>query len=589
MASTTISERVRRGLTATHFWFLLVSSIPHLLSGDTGVIPADTGVVPVAEEFLVNSYTTSRQSDPALAMAPSGDFVVVWTSDGSHGDDTESTGVQGQRYSSGGIELGSQFQVNSYNTGAQFGADIAMTPNGDFVVVWTSNGSSGGDTESASVQGQRYSSDGIPLGTQFQVNAYTPRAQRNPRVVVDENGDFVVVWFSTGLANYGGVRHNIQGQRYSSDGSTISSRFTVHQNIYEYGPDGIAMATDGEFLVVWNAFPGTTSSIQARRYSREASPLGSQFRVNTEDVGFNYAGEVATRPHGGFAFAWNRSHDTIDSVQYQRFSFHGNPIDTQLQVNTTFGDDPSGSVDIGTNSDGGSVVVWRTRDVIFAGGPPANYVPGIHGRRVSSDDGPPDYSQFFVDVDVDDGGSVDFGRPVVAVDERGDFVVVWDRDGNIYGRKFCSDDDVDGVCNRLDTCLGDNASGDTDGDGICDDIDACDSADAANLCLHNDRFKVDVQWRDFEGHSGSGQRVGFNSEESGLFWFFNSDNWEVLVKVIDGCHFNDHFWVFSAATTNVEFAMRVTDTETQQTREYFNPLGEAAPAITDTSALATCP
>lgn len=79
------------------------------------------------------------------------------------------------------------------------------------------------------------------------------------------------------------------------------------------------------------------------------------------------------------------------------------------------------------------------------------------------------------------------------------------------------------------------------------------------------------------------------SEDSGLFWFFAEDNWEMLVKVIDGCSFNGHFWVFSSATTNVEYTLRIGDTEGGITREYFNALGVNSPAITDTEAFATCP
>ncbi len=38
-----------------------------------------------------------------------------------------------------------------------------------------------------------------------------------------------------------------------------------------------------------------------------------------------------------------------------------------------------------------------------------------------------------------------------------------------------------------------------------------------------------------------------------------------------------------------EYTLLVTDTQTGAAREYFNPLGSAADAITDTGAFATCP
>ncbi len=110
-----------------------------------------------------------------------------------------------------------------------------------------------------------------------------------------------------------------------------------------------------------------------------------------------------------------------------------------------------------------------------------------------------------------------------------------------------------------------------------------------NLCLSRGRFKVEIDWQDLESNTGAGQVVPFRSDDSGLFWFFNADNWEMLVKVLDGCGINSHFWVFAAATTNVEYTLRVTDTESGAVKEYVNPLGVAAPAITDTEAFATCP
>jgi len=109
------------------------------------------------------------------------------------------------------------------------------------------------------------------------------------------------------------------------------------------------------------------------------------------------------------------------------------------------------------------------------------------------------------------------------------------------------------------------------------------------LCLRDGRFEVQVDWRDFQGTLGVGRVVPVDSVDSGLFWFFDADNWEMLVKVLDGCGINDRFWVFSAATTDVEFTLRVTDTSSGLVKTYFNPSGVAAAANTDTDAFATCP
>jgi plastocyanin len=110
------------------------------------------------------------------------------------------------------------------------------------------------------------------------------------------------------------------------------------------------------------------------------------------------------------------------------------------------------------------------------------------------------------------------------------------------------------------------------------------------LCVTNNRFKVEVEFR-----SGAGSGPAFavplpSAPASGLFYFFDPTNIEMLIKVLNACvpPFN-HYWVYFAATTNVEFATVVTDLQNGQTRAYFNPLNRAAVPVQDGNAFATCP
>src|SRR5262245_10426985 len=68
------------------------------------------------------------------------------------------------------LPAGPGFQVNSYTTNNQYGPSVAADADGDFVVVWQSQGSSGGDSSGYSIQGQRYTRAGSAVGSQFQVN-----------------------------------------------------------------------------------------------------------------------------------------------------------------------------------------------------------------------------------------------------------------------------------------------------------------------------------------------------------------------------------------------------------------------------------
>lgn len=107
------------------------------------------------------------------------------------------------------------------------------------------------------------------------------------------------------------------------------------------------------------------------------------------------------------------------------------------------------------------------------------------------------------------------------------------------------------------------------------------------LCLLGGRFQVELAWTVASGATGFGQVVpGIAPENSGLLWFFAPANWELLVKVLDGCAVNGHYWVFAAATTDVGTKLTVVDTETGAARSYANPLGQPAAPIQDTQAFA---
>ncbi len=106
--------------------------------------------------------------------------------------------------------------------------------------------------------------------------------------------------------------------------------------------------------------------------------------------------------------------------------------------------------------------------------------------------------------------------------------------------------------------------------------------------LRNDRFTLTVDTVDPLGVERPARLIT-QSEDSAVLYFFSQNNWEMLVKVLDGCGINGRYWVFFAATTDVELTVTVTDTEADVVKQYTNELGHPADAITDTDAFATCP
>ncbi|MCG8455622.1 MAG: hypothetical protein MI919_05020 [Holophagales bacterium] len=118
---------------------------------------------------------------------------------------------------------------------------------------------------------------------------------------------------------------------------------------------------------------------------------------------------------------------------------------------------------------------------------------------------------------------------------------------------------------------------------------ACQEDDDT-LCLQEDRFEVEVAWEHPNGLSGVGQAESL-SESTGLFWFFSGDNFELMLKVLDGCGVPglEGYWVIFAATTDMGLTVRVTDTQTGLMKEYLNPPGQAAEPVQDFTTFDTCP
>lgn len=109
------------------------------------------------------------------------------------------------------------------------------------------------------------------------------------------------------------------------------------------------------------------------------------------------------------------------------------------------------------------------------------------------------------------------------------------------------------------------------------------------LCVNNGRFAITVDWRTATGSNHGNAVVVPTAPDSGLFYFFDAANLEMLIKVLNGCALTNTYWVFYAATTNVELKTTVIDSQTGKAKVYFNPLNTAAPPIQDTGALAVCP
>jgi hypothetical protein len=176
----------------------------------------DASGAPLGSEFRVNSFTPGTQVATRLGVAAnaSGDFVIVWQSAG-HAGDPDIIGAFGQRFDASGSPQGGEFLINSYTTRAQGYPLATMDKSGEFTVVWWSNGQGGGGRD---VFGRHFNASGVPQGSEFQVNSFIPGNQVPYGMASNPDGDFVVVWSSGHDGSTDGIFGQRYGDLIFEDG-----------------------------------------------------------------------------------------------------------------------------------------------------------------------------------------------------------------------------------------------------------------------------------------------------------------------------------------------------------------------------------
>ncbi len=353
----------------SHGWERLRCLLVTLGLAAGGLPPATAQLL--GPEFQANSYETGYQQFPAVAADGAGKFVVVWESGCSY---CAAAGIFGQRMTSTGGPAGAEFQVNTYTTSVMGSPAVAADGVGNFVVVWASYR----DGAQLGVSGQRFDSAGTAQGGEFQVNSFTTGDQRSPAVAVDGSGKFVVVWLSFGQDGDG---QGVFGQRFSSSGTPLGSEFQVHS--FTTGPQFVpAVATNaaGDFVVVWPSFAqdGSGWGVFGQRFHSAGTPQGGEFQVNSFTTGDQLYPRVASSPAGAFVVVWQSVPQDGDNwgVFGQRFDSSGTPQGSEFQVNSTTTNvqyRPS----VAADAAGAFLVAWdsKVQDGSF---------DGIFARRFSS-------------------------------------------------------------------------------------------------------------------------------------------------------------------------------------------------------------
>lgn len=203
------------------------------------------------ERVAVNQYRSddARLPQPGggLAQDPAGNLIVTYykLAGGQNGP----WDVYLRRFSPSGEPLGPELRVNTYRKGAQWYPQVAVSPDGQFLVVWQSKGEDGSDD---GIYARLYSKEGWWLTPEFRVNDLTFSAQRFPHVAADAFGNYFVGWSSFPAGEV--VGWEVKGKFYRHDLTPIGGEFRLNEErLYDQILAQAAFTPDGTLFALWSS------------------------------------------------------------------------------------------------------------------------------------------------------------------------------------------------------------------------------------------------------------------------------------------------------------------------------------------------
>jgi hypothetical protein len=390
------------------------------------ILPTQPGgrePVPVGPEFQVSESTVASQFTPDVAMSRQGDFVIVW-----RGPDADYSGITGRAFRWDGTPRTGDFPVNTNTADSQFEPTIGMDAEGRFVVAWATANSA---TSDADLAGRLFDAGGTPVGPEILLDD-TERRDRGPGVAMNEDGSFVLGWAEAPLwGSPPSEIDRIRARAFDADGQVATGIIEVEDLQNEGFQVDIGLQPAGAFVVVYDdvyyydgsSWPIFSGEIHGRTFDGAGTAQGPVFRVDTQG---DFQPSMATDDSGHFVVAWT---DTDDYEYYGYTGYSrllapdGTPLSAAPQVTSQRASDQRTPA-VAMNAHGDFVLVWD-ENALMARAFDRTASPLGPSTTVTSE-------------------THSFFPPALTMSDRGQIVVTWDRflypeASAIVARRLCLD------------------------------------------------------------------------------------------------------------------------------------------------------
>jgi hypothetical protein len=334
---------------------------------------------PVAVDDQVPGYA----HDPKVATDSLGNAWILWTQ-----TDTGQSVVWARQLTSAGLQAAGL--VHPPNIVAS-SPRIAVSPNGNAVAAWQQPAvRSNGIWASTRQSGQWTQPLAIALDD----------AASSPELKIDDQGHAIAVWLQTEGSSYGVRASRLDAGQWSS-----GARIDTAGDAGAAAQPQLAMNGSGNAVAVWQQVDSMIGNIWSSRF--EASAWGKAELLSTNDPRYADIPAVAMNVQGSALALWEQFESGVTLWTTRLDGAWGIP--QLVGGELASGPSPQTGPRVALDDNGNAVAVWfdkgTTNDTIWA----TRLSAGTWGARRQ----------------IGNDGTIDAMSPQVAVDARGNALVIW--------------------------------------------------------------------------------------------------------------------------------------------------------------------
>lgn len=360
---------------------------------------------PASATFVVNASDGDVVEDAAVGIDAQGNSVMVWKRTLATGRNT----VRARRFNAQGQALGGEIVVHSNVNSEHYDPEIAVRPDGRFIVTWSSGVLDGfGD-----VFVRQFNAAGLPEGPEVVANTNTAYGQVNPAIALAPDGSFAVAWEASGIRLGTDIAYRV----FDSAGVAASDEIFVNTDFYtgDQRNPAIARNASGLTAIAWDCYACDSDDwgIRTKFFDAAGVPATGEFVVNQYIADNQVTPAALVDADGKVLLAWSSEHlsEGRTSIDARYFRADGTPIGNEfgisqppspgssgrLQVNPVTTLDPSGLHRVGWTAYGAQAAQT-----------------GAYLARAYAADAGPDRTISAHNAVVDLAGSTYSGAPVAA-------------------------------------------------------------------------------------------------------------------------------------------------------------------------------